>query len=194
MVTRNKRRTSFRGLSALNRKLLRDLWEMKGQAAAIATVIAAGVTMFVTYLSNFDSLQRTRAVYYDGARFADVFASLKRAPASLEPRIAAIPGVEVVATRVIATVTLDVPGMAEPASGRLISLPERGRPPLNDVYLRKGRWVDPSRPDEVLASELFAEANAFEPGDRVAAIINGRRRWLYGRPAGTIRRCRSWLA
>ena len=57
---------------------------MKGQSVAIAAVIAAGVAMFVMYLSNFDSLQRTRAEYYDGARFADVFASLKRAPASLE--------------------------------------------------------------------------------------------------------------
>ena len=44
---------------ALDRKLLRDLWEMKGQALAIAAVIAGGVTMFVAYLSNFDSLQRT---------------------------------------------------------------------------------------------------------------------------------------
>ena len=166
------------GIPILDRKLLRDLWEMKGQAFAIASVIAAGVTMFVTYLSNFDSLERTRQVYYDRARFADVFAALKRAPASLEPRIAAIPGVEVVATRVVADVTLDVPGMAEPAAGRLISLPDRGRPPLNDVYLRRGRWVDSGRPDEVLASEMFCEANGFVPGDRVAAIINGRRRWL----------------
>jgi putative ABC transport system permease protein len=165
-------------LRALDRKLLRDLWEMKGQSVAIAAVIAAGVAMFVMYLSNFDSLRRTRAEYYDGARFADVFASLKRAPASLEERIAAIPGVQVLATRVVADVTLDVPGMAEPAGGRLISLPERGRPPLNDVYLRRGRWVDPARPDEVLASEMFCDAHGFHPGDRVAAIINGRRRWL----------------
>jgi putative ABC transport system permease protein len=165
-------------LPVLDRKLARDLWEMKGQALAIASVIAAGVTMFVTYLSNFDSLQRTREAYYQGARFADVFAAMKRAPASLEARIAAIPGVEVVATRVVSTVTLDVPGMSEPAVGRLVSLPERGRPPLNDVYLRRGRWVDPSRPDEVLASEMFAEANGFQPGDSVAAIINGRRRSL----------------
>ncbi len=50
-------------VSALNRKLLRDLWEMKGQALAIAAVIAAGVTMFVTYLSNFDSLERTLQNY-----------------------------------------------------------------------------------------------------------------------------------
>ena len=57
-------------------------------------------------------------------------------------------------------------------------MPDRGRPPLNDVYLRRGRWVDPTRPDEVLASEIFCDAHGFQPGDRVAAIINGRRRWL----------------
>jgi putative ABC transport system permease protein len=165
-------------LSMLDRKLLRDLWEMKGQSIAIAAVIAAGASMFVTYLSNFDSLQRTRAIYYERARFADVFAPLKRAPSSLESRITAIPGVDVVATRVVADVTLDVPGMTDPATGRLISLPERGRPRLNDVYLRSGRWIDPLRPDEVLASEMFCEAHRFQPGDRVAAIINGRRRWL----------------
>src|SRR6185295_9727096 len=104
-------------LRALDRKLVRDLWAMKGQSLAIAAVIAAGVAMFVTYLSNFDSLQRTLTGYYDSARFADVFASLKRAPSSLEPRIAALRGVETVSTRVVADVTLDVPGMAEPAIG-----------------------------------------------------------------------------
>jgi putative ABC transport system permease protein len=167
-----------RAIRTLDRKLLRDLWEMKGQALAIAAVIGAGVTMFVTYLSNFDSLYRTREAYYETARFAEVFASLKRAPARLEERIAALPGVEVVATRVVVDVTIDVPGMTEPAAGRLISLPERGRPPLNDVYLRRGRWVDPTRGDEVLASELFTDAHGLQPGDRVAAIINGRRRAL----------------
>jgi len=165
-------------IRALDRKLIRDLWAMKGQSLAIASVIAAGVAMFVMYLSNFDSLQRTRAAFYDSARFADVFASLKRAPSSLEPRLAVLPGVEAVATRVIADVTLDVPGMAEPAIGRLISVPDRGRPPLNDVFLRRGRWVDATRADEVLASEVFSDAHGFNPGDRVAAIINGRRRWL----------------
>ena len=129
-------------LSALNRKLLRDVWEMKGQALAIAAVIAAGVTMYVTYLSNFDSLQRTRAEYYQSQRFADVFATMTRAPQTLADRIAAIPGVEIVATRVVADVTLDVPGLAEPASGRLIGIPEREQPRLNGLYLRSGRWID----------------------------------------------------
>src|SRR5262249_7094167 len=63
-------------------------------------------------------------------------------------------------------------------TGRLISIPERNRPVLNDVYLRRGRWIDPGRPDEVLASELFAGAHGFDVGDRVAALINGRKRSL----------------
>ena len=57
-------------------------------------------------------------------------------------------------------------------------MPDEGRPRLNDLYLRRGRWIDPASPDEVLASEMFCEAHGFNPGDRVAAVINGRRRYL----------------
>jgi putative ABC transport system permease protein len=162
----------------LDRKLLRDLWAMKGQATAIGTVMAIGITMFVAYFSNFDSLQRARAAYYEQARFADVFASLKRAPSQLERRLGAVVGVQAVATRVVVDVTLDVPGMSEPATGRLISIPEVGRPPLNDVFLRRGRWPEAARADEVLASEMFCESHGITPGHRIGAIINGHRREL----------------
>ena len=165
-------------IRALDRKLLRDLWEMKGQALAIAAVIAAGVAMFVTYLSNFDSLERTLNNYYERQRFADVFANATRAPDRIASRIADIPGVVTVDTRVVAEVTLDVPGMNEPASGRLVSIPVRTGSRLNAPLLRRGVWPDPSRPDEVVASEMFCEAHGFGPGDQVAAIINGRRRTL----------------
>lgn len=165
-------------ISALNRKLLRDLLEMKGQALAIAMVVAAGVAMFVMYLSNFDSLRRTQQVYYERQRFADVFASLKRAPASLAPRIAAIPGVSALDTRVVVSVTLDVAGLDEPATGLLISIDADRRPPVNDIYLRRGNWIDANRPDEVLASEKFVAANGLALGGQVGAVINGRLRRL----------------
>lgn len=165
-------------IAPLDRKLLRDLLEMKGQALAIAAVVAAGVAMFVTYHSNFDSLRRTQQAYYERNRFAEVFAGCKRAPVRLEERIAAIPGVAQVELRVVADVTLDVAGYDEPATGRLISVPADGRPRLNDVFLRRGRWIEPGRPDEVVVSEAFANAHHLAPGDRLAALINGRRREL----------------
>jgi len=165
-------------IRALDRKLLRDLWEMRSQALAIGAVLAAGVVMFVTYLSNFDSLQRTVDAYYARQRLADVFASLKRAPQSLETSLRRIPGVSVVDTRVVANVTLDIPDLDEPASGLLISLPSRGRPALNDIVIREGRWPEPGRANEVLALEVFTEANGMRPGATVDALINGRRRRL----------------
>lgn len=165
-------------MQALNRKLLRDLWRVKSQAIAISLVIAVGLLMFIMYLSAFDSLQLTRSTYYDRQRFAHVFASLKRAPLTLHNRIAAIPGVSQVETRVVVDVTLDVEGFDEPATGRLVSIPEQQREIVNDVVLRRGRYIEPGRADEVIASEGFADAHGLQPGDRVRAILNGRRRDL----------------
>ncbi|HUG52715.1 MAG TPA: ABC transporter permease [Vicinamibacteria bacterium] len=165
-------------VSALDRKLLRDLWEMKGQAVAIALVVASGVAIFVMYHSNFDSLRRTQAAYYERQRFAEVFASLKRAPNRLDERIRDIPGVALVETRVVADVTLDVPDYPEPVQGRLVSIPATGRPSLNDLVLSRGRWIEPGRGDEVLVSEGFVLAHGLQPGDRLHALINGRRRAL----------------
>jgi putative ABC transport system permease protein len=165
-------------ISPLNRKLLRDLLAMKAQALAIAMVVAAGVSMYVMYLSTFDSLYRTRDAYYERQRFGDVFASLKRAPQRVAADIAAIPNVSAIETRVVAGVTLDLEDLDEPASGRLVSVPAHRRPLVNDLFLRRGRWIERGRSDEVLASEGFVLANRLELGDRVAAVLNGRLRHL----------------
>jgi putative ABC transport system permease protein len=165
-------------ISSLNRKLIRDLLAMKGQVFAIAMIVGAGVTMYVMYLSNFASLQDTRAAYYDRQRFADVFATLKRAPLRVASQIADLPGVSAMETRVVASVTLDLDQLEEPASGRLISIPPDRRPRVNDLFLRRGRWIEAGRPDEVLASEGFVSAHGLNPGDAVPAVINGRLRRL----------------
>jgi putative ABC transport system permease protein len=165
-------------MEALNRKLVRDLWYIKGQVLAISFVIAAAVSVYVMYLGAFESLRLTQATYYDRYRFADVFSSVKRAPLYLEGRINAIPGVASAELRVSAAVTLDIESMSEPAVGRLISIPSRRRAMLNDVFIRRGRYIDPNHSNEVLISEGFALAHGFEPGDTLRAVINGRRRDL----------------
>lgn len=165
-------------MSALHRKLMRDLWQMRGQMLAICLVMACGVATFVMSVSTLNSLRRTQDAYYERYRFAQVFTHLKRAPSSLAARIAEIPGVARVQARVVENVTLDVKGMGEPAVGRLISISERPVPGLNDLYLRNGRYIELGRAGEVLVSEGFASAHQLHPGDSVSAVINGRRQQL----------------
>lgn len=165
-------------MSSLDRKLLRDLWGVKGQALAIALVMACAVAMLVALLSTMGSLQWSQTTYYERYRFADVFAGLKRAPNTLAERLAEIPGVAHVQARIVAGVTLDVPGLTEPARGRLISIPPRRTPGLNDLHLRRGRYIEPGREGEVLVGEAFANAHNYGPGDQVVAVLNGRKQAL----------------
>jgi len=165
-------------LRALDRKLLRDLWNVRSQVLAIALVVSSGIALLVMSQGVFGSLLTTRDAYYNRYAFADVFAGAKRVPNWVEERIAAIPGVRQVQTRVVVSVSLDVPGVSDPVNGRLISLPDRGRPALNDVALRRGRLLDPDRAEEALVGERFAEAHGLDLGDRLFAIINGRRQPL----------------
>jgi putative ABC transport system permease protein len=158
--------------------LLRDLWHLRGQVLAAALVVACGVASFVSMRGTYLSLRAARDAYYQEFRFADVFAQLKRAPLTVVPRLAAIPGVAAVQARVVRDVTLDVPGLAEPAVGRLVSIPEHRQPMLNDLHLRRGTWVQRGRPDEVIASEAFTTANGLDVGDDVGAVVNGRWRRL----------------
>ncbi len=163
-------------MKTIDRKVLRDLWGMKGQAIAIALVIASGVATFIMSVSTMQSLRLTQAAFYRDYRFADVFASLKRAPRRVRGRIIAIPGVDLVQTRVTASVNIDIRGFPDPVTGDVFSLPDTGEPLLNRLYLRQGRPVEPFRDDEVVIGEAFAEAHGFEPGDELGITINGRRK------------------
>src|SRR5262245_789989 len=169
-------------MNSLNRKLIRDLFHLRGQIIAVALVVACGVAAFVAMRSVYYSLLDSQDAYYRQYRFAEVFDNLKRAPEILAPRIRAIPGVAATETRIVANVTLDVPGVGEPARGRIISIPERQSPTLNDLHIISGRYIEAGKRDEVIVSGAFSGANNLRPGDALTAVINGR--WQKLRIAG----------
>ncbi|MDZ7601721.1 MAG: ABC transporter permease, partial [Hoeflea sp.] len=165
-------------LSMLDRKLVRDLARLWAQSLAIALVMACGVMTLILAMGATRALEDTRAAFYDRTRFGDVFATATRAPESLKAEIAAIDGVSAVETRIVNPVILEITGMAEPATGMLISIPDHGEPAVNRLYLRSGRLPEPGRPDEAAIIEAFAEAHGFQPGDSFGVLINGRKRQL----------------
>ncbi len=162
-------------MRALARKRWRELWQMRSQALAIAMIIASGVATYIISLSTLDSLTLTQSNYYQTYRFAEMFASLKRAPLSLLERVRDVEGVRQAEARVRAQINVEVPGFGDPVTGLLVSLPEDRPPLLNQLHRVRGRMPTSDRPWEVVINEAFAEAQDLAPGDTIVGIINGRR-------------------
>ncbi|MEL7152910.1 MAG: ABC transporter permease, partial [Pseudomonadota bacterium] len=164
--------------TAIDIKLLRDFRRLSVQGLAIALVLAAGVTVILMSVGMSRALEETLQTYYDRHRFAQVFASARRAPVTLLQEIQAIDGVATIEAQVRGYAVLDLPGRSDPATGLLISRPEFGEQRLNVPLLRSGHWPDPDSSQQVVVNEPFAEENGFLIGDRFVANLNGSRREL----------------
>lgn len=165
-------------LSALDRKLVRDLWRMKAQGLAIALVIAGGVSVHLLAAGMLSSLEETRKAYYERYLFADIWAPAVRAPDALVHDIRAIDGVQAAETRIRMPALFDPPTMNEPASGLVISLPDAGEPAVNRLHLVRGRFPSPEHSGEIVLLQAFADAHGLDLGDTLPATIYGGRREL----------------
>lgn len=165
-------------MRALDIKLWRDLWQIRGQAISIALITAVGTAAFVTLLGTLFSVEQTQADFYLRYGFADIFANARRVPEARIADIARITGVEKVTTRIIFNSVVDVPGMVEPINGLLVSAPRPGEEALNSVYVRRGRMVRPGATNEVVMTEAFADANKLDLGSTFHALLKGHRREL----------------
>ncbi len=165
-------------MNLLNRKLRRDLLQMKGQSLAIAVLIALAVGTFVGSASTYRSLMRSRDTYYAEYRFGNVFDEAARAPRLLEEKFRALPGVEDVQLRLATQGLITLPGFDEPVTARIVGLPMQGQPNLGRIHIRKGRLPEPGESDEAVVSEALATAQHLEPGDTLSILANGRYRKL----------------
>jgi len=161
-------------MRTLHRKLLRDLAGLKGQVAAIAVVIAGGVMTLMISVTSLDAIRLSMERFYATNQLGDLFASVNRAPEGIAERLREIPGINLVETRVVAPVRLEVPGFDDPVRGTLLSVPDGRQPSLNRLHLVAGSLPESGRSSQVVVSEPFAEAHGLGIGDRVRAIIRGR--------------------
>lgn len=162
----------------LDRKLLRDLSRLWLQIVAVGAVLGCGIALYVMATGMYDSLERARDNYYASARMADVAASVVRAPLRVAAELAALPGVDAIETRVSGVGLVDLPGVTEPVSAQLPSLPVDRPLRVNALVLREGRLPAPLRDMEIVVNEAFAAAHGLRPGSRLAALIYGKRREL----------------
>ena len=165
-------------VSPLDRKMLRDLWRIKGQAVAIALVIATGVMLQVMMSGLVASLSETRRAYYDRNNLAEIFAPAVRAPEAMLSQLSDIPGVARVSGRVVGHALIDIPGDPVPIQSQAVALPDTGAQPLNTVFMMRGRLPAENHRDEALLLSGFAAAHGYWIGDELDVTMNGTRRTI----------------
>ncbi len=161
-------------MSLLDRKLFRDMLAMWGQVITIALVVAAGVAVFITAVSDYNSLWSARDRFYAAARFPQIFVTLKRAPLAIVAQLNEIPGVAAVQARIVRDVIVDWPSSPLPVSARMVSISNAGDEPLSKLHLRRGAAPAPGDTSGAAINEAFAEVNSVEPGSNLRVILNGR--------------------
>jgi putative ABC transport system permease protein len=162
----------------LRRKLRRDLFRQMGQMSAIVMVLACGIATLVMALGVMTGLERARDDFYRDAQFAEVFVRISQAPAAIAREVRKIPGVEGISLRIETDVRIEVPGLPDSATVRLIGTAPDSDPRMNRLVLRRGRMPLPAGQGgrgEALVGEAFFQANRLEFGQRLSAVVRGRR-------------------
>ncbi|MFP6581711.1 MAG: FtsX-like permease family protein [Candidatus Hydrogenedentota bacterium] len=165
-------------MRALTKKMFRGINRSRSQNIAVMAVVMCGTACYICLASLHKNLELTRDTYYAQNRFADFEIRLERAPSTTLFEIQEIPGVRQVRGRIVEDVKLDIEGVEEARSGRLVSVPDTGGNFLNSVVVRTGNFFEPGSQDEVILSEQFALANNLVIGDTIDVTADGKKHTL----------------
>lgn len=166
-------------VSALDRKLLREIRSSWGLLLAITSVMAVGVMCFIYTRSAYNNLSLARWKYYAECRMADFWVDVKKAPLAELAAIAELPGVTAVRPRIQFYATVDLERVPAPLNALVLSLPDERAPVINDILLRRGGYFTDRRDNEVIVNDAFARRHHVHPGEWIHLILNNRRQELF---------------
>ena len=146
-----------------------------GQSLGVVMVVLCGIAAYICVFSAYLNLSLTRDTYYAQNRFADFEIRVDRAPETAVFKLERLPGVRKVRKRIVRDVNVDIAGVEEPRVGRLISMPARRRPVINDMVLLSGRYFEAGEQRVAVVSEKFAEANGLKLGDRFQISVDSKK-------------------
>lgn len=166
-------------VSTLHRKLLRELKSSGGLLLMITSILAIGIGCYVALRSVHRNLTEAQSRYYAQCRMADFTVEVKKAPLSAIAALGELPGVDGVRPRVQFYATVDLPSVAKPLNGLVLSLPDVRENVISDIVLRCGGYFTDRRQNEVIVNEAFARQHKIAPGHWIHLLLNNRRQELF---------------
>ncbi len=166
-------------MSMLDRKLAREIYRSKGLLLAITSIVAVGMTCFVSMRSAYHNLQQAKVEYYQQCHMADFWIDLKKAPLAEIAALEEIPGVTQITPRIVFAATVDLEQVPKPINSLVLSLPDSRQAVINDILLKEGDYFSDRRANEVIVNASFARHHNLYPGSWIHLLLNNRRQELF---------------
>ncbi|MDD3269594.1 MAG: ABC transporter permease [Syntrophomonadaceae bacterium] len=162
-------------MQVLNRRLIRMIWNTRGQFLALIAIVMLGVLIYISMTTAYMNLSRSQQSFYQENEFADYFLHVVKAPEAEIKRVANIPGVVQVTGRIQKDISF-IKADGGRGTLRLTSykLPVEGE--LNQIQVDSGRMFarEGGQGIEVLVDPKFAAANRLKPGSLIKVIAGSR--------------------
>ena len=170
-------------MAILHRKLARDIRREKGRYFAVALLVFLGMTVYTSIWFSYKGLDQSYRRTSEELKYNDIFIRTTPAPDSSVAGLAALDGVEAVVGRLVVDTGGRMPDGTE-IKVHLIGLPTAGRPPVNDLYIKKGDYFRPGDGAAGVIESHLDEYYGFQPGDRVAIQTSAGEREIEVRGVG----------
>jgi len=156
-------------MRSLSKKMLRDLWQIRGRALAVAMTAAAGVGIYAGAGMAIHTGGHTRDVLLGRMQFADLEVQFLPEDVANLPDLGGIPGVRGVERRLVMPGTVFLKDDSR-ISGMLVFL-ENPAPTLDRLELVAGRPVDPGDFESAVVERSLAIYHDFAVGDRIRVKV-----------------------
>lgn len=162
-------------MKKIHLKVWRDIGRQRWQFLALIVIILLGVTSYGGMIGMIDDVERSLDRTLDELAFQDVVIRLEgTVPAGLAQEVAGLDPVEAATGRLVLDAGLAI-GEGNYAHARLVGMPREGQPPVNQLYIREGRYLRPG--DELMAvlDHHVADYYGYGPGAVLHPVVRGER-------------------
>jgi putative ABC transport system permease protein len=156
-------------------KVWRDVVAQKWQFVALTLIILLGVTSYGGMMGMLDDVLQSIEHTLDELRMADFAVSFQdSAPASVVQAVAALDNVQAVNGRWVVDTGLAISDDKQ-ANVRLIGMPTSGQPPVDQIYVTQGRYLQDGDGLAAVLDHHLTDYYGYGPGDILHPIVNGER-------------------
>ncbi|HEX9062942.1 MAG TPA: FtsX-like permease family protein [Clostridia bacterium] len=159
-------------MRALNKILIRDIFKTKAQFLSAASVVFAGILLFLSTNLSYVNLNNSLDYYVNQYKLLDYYADVNKIDSSIVDHVKKFNGIRDATGRISvdtgAKITND-----KKVTARLISMPDNEQPAINKVFIEKGNYFNTNQ-NSCLIMKKFAEYHRLDIGSIITVKINNQ--------------------